>query len=224
MNLKEEILGKFVEFQQFLDGINMEELKLIPRNELISFQKQLYEVKHVSLAYEIGKIIEEKKKAEFPQILGVHHYPELNEITFLSEEVKLQIDNHLLGFRIGNYLNSFYRFVSDSNKVKLLEDFLVEKEIVEELFIVKCPHCSKGHLTKGITKEMLETLKQRIQSISKDDEDGSYDILEDEGLLESYCSNCEDHVDLSLLKNENRFSTSRVLKMAKKRDETYDNV
>ncbi|MBP1308796.1 hypothetical protein JOD82_001816 [Paenibacillus sp. 1182] len=221
MNVQNDILSKYIEFQRFLDGINMEELKSLSREDLSTLKKQLHEVNHRNLPYEIGKIIAKKKEDEFPQILGIHHYPELQEITFLNEATKLEIDKHLISFRVGQYLNSFYRFISSSEKVLMLEDFLVDKGIVEQMFIVKCPCCTHGHLSEPLTTEVWDALKKRIQSM-EDEED--FDSLTDEGFLESYCMECDDEIDLSLLKNEKRIVVKKALKLIKSRDTTYDNV
>lgn len=199
----------------------MEELKSLSREDLSTLQKKLHEVNHRNLPYEIGKMIAKKKEEEFPQILGIHHYPELQEIAFLNEATKFRIDKHLISFRVGQYLNSFYRFITSSKKLLMLEDFLVEKGIVEQVFIVKCPCCTHGHLSKPLTIEAWDALKEKIHSF-EDEED--FDALSDEGLLESFCTECDDEIDLALLKDENRIVVKKALKLIKGRDTRYDNV
>ncbi|MFF2531609.1 hypothetical protein ACFVS2_22135 [Brevibacillus sp. NPDC058079] len=221
MDIRIRILNKYIEFKQFLDEINIEDLNSLTRHELIELQEQLRDVKHRYLSVEIGKIIEAKKVEEFPQILGIHHYPDLKEIDFLSEETKLKLDKHLIHFRVGEHFNSFYKFAQSNERLEKLENFLVEKGIAERFYILLCPHCSQGYLTEPLLKNEFELLEKDIKAIENDEE---FEMFECDGRIDRYCMTCEDYADLTKLKDEERFIVKDILKMAKERDTTYDHV
>ncbi|WPS85506.1 hypothetical protein SMD22_00155 (plasmid) [Brevibacillus halotolerans] len=220
MDIRTQILNKCIEFQQFLDGINIEDLNKLSRHELMELEKQLYEVKHRYLGLEIAKIIEAKKIEEFPQILGIHHYPDLQEIDFLNEETKLELDKYLSRSRVGKYV-SLYRFSKSNEALQKLENFLIEKGVVERLYVLICPHCSDGYLTKPLLKNELEALEKDIKGIESDEDCEAFET-DDHFLL--FCMNCEDFPILTKLKEEEGFVVKEVLKLTKKRDTTYDNV
>lgn len=218
MDQRNEIIDQFNAFQQFLDGIDIQDLAKLSRNELTEFKSKLTEIKLRSFTYELSQLIDKKKVEEYPELLGVHHYPELKEINFMSDAKKLELDKHLAMLRVGNYINRLYSYAGDN--VAMLEAFLMEKGIAEQYFIVLCPHCADGHLSSPMLKATLDNL---VDEINMAESDEVFENLEAEGKLESNCSECEDQVDLTILKDRG-LQTKKYMKLAKPRDRRLDNV
>lgn len=108
------IINKYQEFDSFLKGINVEDFKKYSRAELKEFYEELRKYTFFrSLSLEVSKIMEEKKKEEYPELLEVHHYPDIKEIDFLSEEDRIKLDNYLAGLGFHHYLykgsNAWYK-------------------------------------------------------------------------------------------------------------------
>lgn len=219
MNQLEQILSQFQAFADYLQTIDTSELrKHYTRQELKEFLDKLYGIKMRSLAYEISKIIEEMKIEEYPELLGVHHFPELRNIDFLTEEQKKKLDEYLARYRKGNYvsLSGFRRITTDSHKVKQTENFLIEKGIVEERYFVLCPYCGEGHLSNELNKEEREQLELLLKN--PDEEDRYEKLIQ---FLPYCCMECECEPDLDHI-SDLKYKT--VFKMAKERDTSLDYV
>jgi len=96
-NYLQTIINKYNEFGTYLKEININEFKQFSREELIEFKNELSS--YFSFRYltsEINDIIEDKKLQEYPELLGVHHYPEIKELDYISEEDKIKLDNFLV--------------------------------------------------------------------------------------------------------------------------------
>lgn len=217
MDALQEILHQYREFGKYLDSIDLSELrKKYSRHELKAFTKELYEVKQRSLAYEISQITDEMKKEEYPELLGVHHFPILRQIDFLSEEKKKELDEFLVRFRKGNYVSNFWRVVKTDELAKQVEAFLEEHGIVERKYAVYCPHCTDSYISEFMSKEEKDTLDQLMaQPFSWD----KFEKLEEK--LELFCMDCE--VDINLEKVE-KFYWKEVLQMVVERDKSLDHV
>ncbi|MED2737060.1 hypothetical protein [Bacillus toyonensis] len=212
----EVIKEKYKEFAAFLDGIAIEEIeKECSRSELKDLSKELSNINLRSFSYEITKMIQKKKEEEYPELLGIHHYPVLKEIDFLSEDKKLELDKFLARFVVGNELSGLSRMMY-SNDLKRLEEFLIEKGIAEAKFYACCTTCGGGWISKLLTideKKLVETLLE-----DKKNEDRS-EMLE--GYLEYYCSQCDDEPDIERIDTVN---FGRLLKIVQGRDKSLDNV
>ncbi|PLS19494.1 hypothetical protein CVD28_03500 [Bacillus sp. M6-12] len=212
MNIQEEILKKYEEFANFLQSIHIEELKKqFTRKELMEFQTKLDEIKIPSFSYKISKLIDEMKKEEFPQLSGVHHFPSLQEIDFMSEKKKIELDKFLLMIRNGEYVFNLFRFTQDTKK---LTDFLIEKGIVEKRYSLVCPHHYNEKMKVGLSLEELNVIKEAIQTQDHDFLEGFYDDLH-------FCDSCDDRVEYpewrdNLVKED-------IVKV-KDRDTSLDNV
>ncbi len=80
---------------------------------------------------EVNDFLKRKKEREYPEILGVHYFPEIKEINWLSEEEKIELDCELAR---NKYKAKLF------NYDKKVIDFLIEKEIVEKQYIFACHH------------------------------------------------------------------------------------
>jgi hypothetical protein len=212
MDIREEILKKYEEFAAFLESIHIEKWKKqFTRQELMEFKKKLNGIKIRSLSYEIGKLIDQMKKEEYPELLGVHHYPELREIDFMPEEKKIELDRHLAMIRKGQYVFQFWKFTSDTKRLK---DFLLEKGIIEKVYHLTCPHHYNEKITGRLTWEEVQKIKEAIINKDEDFLEEFYDSL-------FFCSSCEEPVEYKEW-NDNLVFEEYIL--IKERDTSLDNV
>lgn len=219
MSIKEEILKKYNELNEFLQGIDIETLqKEYTRSELKELQSAIYGVKLRSLAYEISEVVDKMKKEEYPELLGVHHYPGLKEIDFLSEKQKIELDKYLVKFRKGNYVSNLWRIGNDSKLAKKIEQFLIDKGIVEKVFYVNCSRCSDNYLSKQLTETEKLELDELFKDPSKIEE--RQDKLED-GTLYEYCDECSYEINFE---RPSLLQYAELLKLVKERDKSLDNV
>lgn len=219
MDRRTEILNKFVEFQSFLSGVSLEELSKLSRQDLMEFRSELNNIKIRSLSYEVQQVIDQKKKEEFPELLGVYRYPDLNEIDYLTDKLKVELDKQLGSLRVGDYILRLGSYPISPENLAKLDLFLLAKGIAQEWFVIRCPHCRDGHLSKLLLRDDYDSLVAQIKEAT----DEEFENMEAEGVLESYCMECEDHVDLTILKDKELY-VSRYLKLAKKRDTSLDNA
>lgn len=211
MNIKEELLKKYEEFATFLENIDIASLKESnTRQELKEFATQLGDIKLRNLSFEIQDVMKEMKEEEFPQLRGVHRFPELVEIDFINEEKKIALDKYLCMVRKGNYVFNLHRFTSDT---KRLQQFLVEKGVIEKVYHITCPRHYSEILIDKLSKEKLEEFKEAV--LTKDEE-----FFEDEydGL---YCECCEDDVEY---KTWDDVHIREDYVLLKNRDTSLDNV
>lgn len=211
MNIKEELLKKYEEFAVFLESVDIASLKENnTRQELKEFATRLGNIKLRNLLFDIQDVIKEMKEEEFPQLRGVHHFPALAEIDFMSEEKKIELDKYLCMVRKGNYVFNLFKFTNDT---KRLQQFLVEKGILEKVYRVTCPKHYNETLINGLSKEKLEEFKKAVLTKDEDFFEEEYDDL--------YCECCEDNAEY---KTWNDIFIREDYVLLKNRDSSLDNV
>lgn len=102
----QEIIDTYKKFKQYVADIDNSIFEASSRAELMEFQKELSKnnsFRH--LCWDIDKIINLKKIEEYPELLGVHHYPEIKELDCISEEDKINLDNFLVGLGFNAYIH-----------------------------------------------------------------------------------------------------------------------
>ncbi|WCK57543.1 hypothetical protein PP175_26115 (plasmid) [Aneurinibacillus sp. Ricciae_BoGa-3] len=214
MSKQEEIIKKYEEFANYLTSVNLEELKsTMPRQVLKALHTQLYAINLRSLGYEIGQMVEAMKQEEYPELLGVHHYPDLRDIDFMSEQKKIQLDDYLVSVRKGNIVYNFWRFVKDTDK---LQSFLVEKGIIEEVYYLTCPYHNDERLTSKLTLAEFNKIKEAIQTKNQDKIDELLD-----GTLLDYCDACGTDVEFG---QWDEAMGNKEYRLIKDRDKSLDYV
>lgn len=214
MDKREEILQKYQEFKRYLDSIDLEKLgQQYSRTELNALTEQLREVKIRSLGYEIGNLTKEMKKSEFPELLGIHHFPVLKEINFLSEKEKLELDKHLINFRPGHYVQTLWRVINNSEQQKELTQFLIKKGVVEERHVVICPNGCDTHLSNYLTTEERAELEELMKNSNSSNSDYNK-------FIEEICDECFYEFEPSI----SNYKVKTYLKMIMERDKRLDNV
>lgn len=227
MNTLTAILKNYEEFQQSLQQVDLQELKKQhTRQELNQFLKDLREIPLRSLSYEIGQLIQEMKEEEYPELLGVHHFPVLREIDFLSEEQKKVLDDLLVRYRIGHYVfpSVLYRLIPDRKKVEQLSDWLVENRVVRKEYRLLCPHCSESYITPFLSAKEKQRFEDLIQSYK---ETADMDLRDEfMAVCDVYCDECDEGFELwDIAKLDNDFlEFEEELIMTAQRDTSLDNV
>ncbi|PFV35773.1 hypothetical protein [Bacillus thuringiensis] len=219
----EEILEKYKEFSSYLDTIDINVLKdKYTRKELMEFSEALRIDKLRSLWYEVHELTKEMKLKEFPELLGVHRFPILKEIDFMTEEEKIELDKKLVGFNVGHYLPYLGRY---TNEHKKLEQFLLENNVVEKQYVVTCPCCGGNEWLSNTldtkTKEAFDEL------LTKEIVDDCDDVEAFTNIVDRICDECDFYPELESMrvyKAQNQLRYKELLQMNMKRNTSLDNV
>lgn len=223
MDIREQVLTKYNELNEFLSSISLDDLrKQFNRHELNEFKSNLYDAKLRSLAYEIGKLTEEMKVEEFPQLLGVHRFPILKNIDFMTEEKKIELDKELVRFRVGNYLPYLGRY---TKKVDKLEQFLLENGVIEKKYVVTCPCCGADEWLSSSLK--LEK-KNRVDTLLNMSEGNFCDAEEEfESIVDCICEECgfsPEYYEMREYARKEQIKYKELLKMKMQRDKSLDDA
>ena len=216
----QDILDKYEDFSSYLKEIDLQKLRQThTRLEIRKFLERLNSIKIRSLSYEVGQMEEKMKVEEFPQLLGVHHFPILNEIDFLNEEKKIELDNFLVRFRVGNYLGNLWHIVREDNNIKRLEDWLVEKGVLERTYAIICSHCHEEAISPFMTAQEKEEIENAFKRYKELKDNSAYErVLE---AIEEICMECEVKTDIRYI-DELSFNTR--LRMTMEKDSSLDNL
>jgi hypothetical protein len=138
--------------------------------------KKVFEVIKNNLDFQnqrkqLEKTLEEIKNKEYPILNKAHYYPVLNEIDFLTDKQKHELDKVLYRFKnryIMTHSTAWGELRFDSNLTKRVFEFLYDKGIVQKNFILRC-HCNDGECSPVIISE--ERYKKFIDyySITKEE-------------------------------------------------------
>ena len=193
-NYLQTIINKYTEFDTYLKEININEFKQFTREELTQFKNELpscFSFRY--LTSEINDIIEEKKLQEYPELLGVHHYPEIKELNCISEEDKIKLDNFLVEWRLHSYLHKYTHKLREMSKnwsdkiINEILEFLVSKQILERYYkmYICCDYIIIDE--EKINKYLRSFELSKIKELS-DDEWKEYDKLQQElNYVYDYC-------------------------------------
>lgn len=218
----EKIVGKYKEFSEYLDGIDLSKVEdNYTREEIKNIIQEIQDVKLRYITLELGKIEEKMKEEEYPEILGVHHFPIIKEITFLTDKQKLELDKYLVRFRVATYLSKtgLYRIVYE--KADQLLEWLEDKGVVEVGYLLSCFKCREDNIGK-LTKEEKDLFEEYF---NKYQETKGYDYYEKmEELTRGYCTECDSSLDEMLDYGIGKPYYEPIYKIIMERDTTYDNV
>lgn len=218
MSTFEEIVERYDEFNSFLQSINVEDLRnQYTRQELNELASKISNLNLRSLSYDIRKLTDEMKKQEYPELLGVHHFPVLRSIDFLTEEQKKELDKFLVKFRVGEYVSNLWRITKDQRKADKLLDFLLQSGVVDERYFGLCPNCHDGFVTGRLDSEQKKRIDYAL-SLNHDSNE-RYEILL--ALVDCVCQECDYEPDLDE-SGEMHYKT--VFRMAMGRDKRLDNI
>ncbi|PFK01355.1 hypothetical protein COI97_15940 [Bacillus cereus] len=223
MDIRKQVLPKYKEFNEFLNSISLDDLKKeFNRHELKELESKLRGIELRSLPYEISKLTDQMKLEEFPQLLGVHRFPVLKKIDFMTEEKKVELDKKLVSFRVGNYLPYLGRYTDQKDK---LEQFLLENEVIEKKYVVTCPCCSADEWLSS--PQSLEQKNKLETLLTKNEEDYCDAEEEFESTVDCICGDCgfsPDYYEMRDYARKGRVQFKELLKMKMERDKSLDNV
>ena len=228
----QNIINKHIEFNTYLKDINTELFKNFSREELIEFKNSLKLVtSHRYISTDVDKIINEKKIQEYPELLGVHHYPEIKELDCISEEDKIKLDNYILHLGLSSYIQkgSNKWFELSKNWEKGIQEkvikFLEDNKIVEKYY--KITFCCESETFSQIklNNYLFYFELKRNEYISKEDYIKYGDLLESIKYdLERTCGECDKEfiIEEEMLLEAIENSSYNIYKLVKERDKTYD--
>lgn len=239
-----EIVDKYKEFKDYLGGINIEIFEKFSREELKEFSKALYDNESKRyLQGELSDIIDKKKKEEYPELLGVHHYPKLKEIDFLSEEDKIKLDNLFISFGLNSFFGTmnfkWKNFIKnigtkDGDIENKILAFLCKNNMIEVFYNID--NCCDMKL---ISKKQLENIIEYLSLIEKT-ENTTDELIKIDKLKDSFpydlsfdydgiqrCPDCEERIETSLedYKDILNWELNKCyFRLIVDRDTSYDNL
>lgn len=198
--LSSALFSESREYNNQIDLAEVETLSYQEVKELLTIVGARFTDKNVLI--DIKKIALKKKAEIYPEILGVHYFPELKEIDWLSETEKVKLDR-LLENRL-----------TKSSQIQELGEktirFLIDKKILEKRYVLEC-HCgSFDCYERIITEDRLNKFKQYwkkeesgIETTDKEDEELNY------GCIMLNCDNEEievcNEIDLDTYLSDTRY-------------------
>jgi len=203
------------------DNLDLEEVKLSLNYAQI---KELYRLilsrnnNHERLGI-LKEIMINKKILEHPQLNDVHYFPAISEINFISNEAAIALDI---------LIKSAYKNRRALQQLRDMDsqiiDFLIEKSIIEKVYIFHCTCESDECSDEEISQEMFDKLK----AYWKKGEDGEETTKEEDnsinyGCFETGCWN-DGTVEICSLKDFDEHLIRIDYKVKVKPDMTLDNL
>ena len=145
-----------------------------------------YRIEDSSIVNKIEDIMKNKKESEYPEILGVHYYPEILNIESLSDEFKIKLDKILR--------DAYDKFSKRRELHYLGEDVLnalIDEKILEKEYILRCScdsiECSSKTLNETRLNEYKDYWKKSMEDedLLSDEEDEEFNY----GCIEIPCWN-----------------------------------
>jgi hypothetical protein len=180
--------------------------------------EDLYKLNIPDITYEVKKLIEEMKKEEYPELLGVHHYPELREIDFLDEESKTKLDEFLSQVSVGNYIFNLHRFLKPKESSEKTLKFLLDKGIVKKRFSILCPECEDDW---GVSNLLTLQELNNLEEIIKNNDMYKLEELSYQNKIFLVCMNCGGDVEWEHF-NKGLVRTYYIL--VKERDKSLEDI
>lgn len=219
MDVREEILNHYTAFNDYLESVDLSKLKeQLTREEMNEFTSVLFNTKGRNLAIEVSDMAKEMKIEEYPQLLGVHRFPILNDIDFLNEQQKIALDKYLGQHLVGNSVSGLWKITRNEKARKHLTQWLTTHNVLEENYFVLCPSCLDGFVTSNMDSEEKNHLLSLLEEFKNDNR---YELWEELSNKLGGCMECEDMLVIEELKELN-FKTYH--KMAMERDKSLDNI
>lgn len=208
-----------------MNSVNISDFEQFSRDELSAFVNASREFSRRFITMEVDKIIERKKHEEYPELLGVHHYPELKEIDFLTEEQLIKLDEELALNRGLNTSFSLKSYIHWDLHDKVY-DFLIRKGILIRKIHLECDCGERSWLSKAFDDKYKE---QWITDLKKSNSE-----CEAVGLLTKeefryfgYCNECDSYEhELGELKDEffENLNFHHFYVKVKERDKRWDSI
>lgn len=219
--------------QEFNDKFDLDLLKNLPYEDM----KKIYTMTRYSFNNEeqyrkLKKIYQEAKLKKYPILRRAHYYPIINDMDFLSDKQKKELDYALKAFE-GSYINldstrwCDLKF-NDQKTYKILE-FLYNKKIIKKVYKLRChcgsAECEDEYITEEEYKKFVEyhsiTHEERNKWTKK--EWDTYDKNFDVGYFEIPCWN-DGGYEICNIKDWNNAPKSICYKNTSKPNCDLDNI
>lgn len=188
----EEVYQRYKEFGTYLEQLDLEQVKEnYERKEIREYADRIREISLRSVAWELDEVEKKMKEDELPELKKAHRYPIINEVSFLSEEEKVDLDIRLA--RIGKGKFTYPKWITRGvgEKGEELIAWLVKRGVIEGYTEVICGRCYQGLLGR-ITLEQSGELGEIVRR-SPNNEREDYEWLLNN--LQEYCSECTTSVE-----------------------------
>lgn len=225
-NKYQEIKEEVDKFYNFLREANSKiDLSEIKSNCDYKETKDIYQriqfcINDKSVLNELKEIMNEKKEKEYPQILGVHYFPDLLKIELLSDERKIKIDKILRDAYDKFYKRRELHYLGEDVLNSLIDVGILEKEY---LLGCKCgsSECSYTILSdselSGYKNYWEKELEDESNLTKEDDDKFNY------GCIEIGCWN--DIEEITSLEEFNNYENKKIqYKFIKKPNLELENI
>lgn len=196
----------------------------IKNNTTYDFDKKFYE------------LLQNKKKATYPELSIAPNYPMINEMDFLTKEQKTRLDELLAyHFDKGSYVltgsaawNEIFNYNEDlTNKVL---EFLHSKGVLEKTYKISCGCGSMDCSSKSITQEQYDKFikyhsmtQEEFDALSDEEYEERESRWEDEGYFYTGCWNGED-IEVCTIEDLKKYAKLYNYRNIADRDMTYENL
>ncbi|MBT3123271.1 MULTISPECIES: hypothetical protein [Bacillus] len=221
--MKQDIVRKYREFSDYLNSIDLSQLcSMYSRKELQELKDTLHKIDIRSLPYELRTKIDEMKHREYPQLLGVYRYPVINEIDFLSDQEKTDLDKHLGRLRVNDPVLGLWRAIRVQEMQTKALDWLADRGVLTRVYEVLCPDCLGEPVSRRLSADEKLKLEKEFTEYKKSGTDKDYHKLQK--IINLNCRECEEEEDeLNFLHVENlEFKIEYRLRI--ERDKSLDYV
>lgn len=218
MDVRDVVVRAKRDYGNVLDSVGVDDFNQFTRKELEIFLELFEGLKLNNIGMEIRNLIKQKKVEEFPELLGVRHYPIIKEMEILSEDEKVKLDKHLAMLKYGNYVFSLYRSGYPYTKEMIVIDWLMERGVIEKCSALLCPGCGGDAVTGYMNKEDENKLVHALKMYKEERTE-----VEGFELYEGYCNECGEDIEVDEI-NLNNLRYSYRYKLIMERDTSLDNV
>lgn len=171
---KEKVQELYKELRKINDSIDIDEVKRLKYMEVKELYNMLkYAMDDGNKLNEIESLMKEKKEQEYPEILNVHYYPEINKLNNLTTEEKVKLDK-LIKESIHN-MNSRKKIKGLDNSIK---SFLMDHKIIRREYLLSC-NCGHFFCHDKLFKEeelnkYIDYWNKKKNHLTTDEEDEEY--------------------------------------------------
>ncbi len=174
----------------------------------------------------VKKFLQIKKEREYPEILGVHYFSEIKEITWLSEEDKVELDKLLKS--IYNKSPRYYSWkLAEMDKETL--NFLKYKKIIEKRYKFTC-HCDYNdeceivYITEDQKQKFYDYYSFDYNNATNEEREKHDDEWKENGYFDVGCWNDGGYEVCSIEEFEENVSDDVGYKVIKEPDMTLDRL
>ena len=207
------LANKSKEIEKLLSNLNSNRLEKMSYSEIRDFYKKVEAFVDKETEIRIMNIKNRKKGEEYPDWLGVHYFPEIKEMTWLTAEEQREIDQtlaHCPNNKIGKFSTEIIQF-------------LIDKNIISKRYTLACDcdcwDCEERVLTEDYVtalKAYWEKEKAGITTTTEENENCNY------GVVEIYCN--YEIIEITCLEEFERYLTTVSYKKEKSPDTTLDKI